>query len=313
MQNLITTGNTLTMSSREIADLVGSRTSSVNLSISRLLARGVIDVESTVFAKPEMRGGSITLGRAAKAYGIHRSSLYEAVERGRVPVRLNAKGQKEVSLADMDEVYGSPDTVAPLVRGVGHGAVSEYMLSKRNSLVVVAQLCPEFTARIVDRWQELEAQAGSPRELSRMDLIQLAFEAEKARLQLTVQVEEQASKIAHMENLFHEGMTIPQFCKGLNGVNVMQVCSFLESRNWLFNESKHSTRWRAASYARDRYLTEHQATITPHGSEPFTAFTPVLLKKGAIRLYDMYLNSELPMKKTWDGLFTHDKALRGAA
>ena len=29
---------------------------------------------------------------------------------------------------------------------------------KRDSLIVVAQLCPEFTARIIDRWQELEAQ-----------------------------------------------------------------------------------------------------------------------------------------------------------
>lgn len=28
---------------------------------------------------------------------------------------------------------------------------------KRDSIIVVAQLCPEFTARLVDRWQELEA------------------------------------------------------------------------------------------------------------------------------------------------------------
>lgn len=34
---------------------------------------------------------------------------------------------------------------------------TEYLLSKRDSLVLVAQNCPEFTARIVDRWQELEA------------------------------------------------------------------------------------------------------------------------------------------------------------
>ena len=33
-----------------------------------------------------------------------------------------------------------------------------YYVGKRDSYVVVAQLCPEFTARLVDRWQELEAQ-----------------------------------------------------------------------------------------------------------------------------------------------------------
>lgn len=33
---------------------------------------------------------------------------------------------------------------------------------KRDSIIVVAQLCPEFTARLVDRWQELEAQAAKP-------------------------------------------------------------------------------------------------------------------------------------------------------
>lgn len=32
-----------------------------------------------------------------------------------------------------------------------------YMLTKRDSYVVVAQLSPQFTARLVDRWQELEA------------------------------------------------------------------------------------------------------------------------------------------------------------
>ncbi|MFX0834533.1 phage antirepressor KilAC domain-containing protein [Escherichia coli] len=33
---------------------------------------------------------------------------------------------------------------------------------KRDSIIVVAQNCPEFTARIVDRWQELEKQVRKP-------------------------------------------------------------------------------------------------------------------------------------------------------
>ncbi len=63
----------------------------------------------------------------------------------------------------------------------------------------------------------------------------------------------------------------------------------------------------------DKYMTEHQHEVTRMEKNAFISYTPILLKKGAARLYDLYLAGELPMKKTWDGLFTHDKALRGAA
>lgn len=197
--------------------------------------------------------------------------------------------------------------------GAGSRPVEVYLVNKRDSFVVVAQLSPEFTAALVDRWQELEGQSSNAQPLTTIQILQIAMESEKARLMLTAQVEAQAEKIHSLENLFKEGMTHTQFCKGLNGVNVMQVGKFLEGRSWLYNESKSGLRFRVASYARDKYMTEHQHEVTPHGKEPFVSFTPVLLKKGAIRLYDLYLANELPMKKTWDGLFTHDKALRGAA
>lgn len=38
---------------------------------------------------------------------------------------------------------------------------------KRDSIIVVAQLSPEFTARLVDRWQELEAQLQSQPTLAK--------------------------------------------------------------------------------------------------------------------------------------------------
>jgi len=44
--------------------------------------------------------------------------------------------------------------------------VEQYVFSgpqgKRDSIIVVAQLSPEFTARLVDRWQELEAEVAKP-------------------------------------------------------------------------------------------------------------------------------------------------------
>jgi phage regulator Rha-like protein len=41
--------------------------------------------------------------------------------------------------------------------GAGSRPVEVYRVGKRDSYVVVARLSPEFTARLVDRWQELEA------------------------------------------------------------------------------------------------------------------------------------------------------------
>ena len=48
----------------------------------------------------------------------------------------------------------------PATREFNHNGniYTEYLLCKRDSLILVAQNCSEFTARIVDRWQELEAQ-----------------------------------------------------------------------------------------------------------------------------------------------------------
>jgi len=40
--------------------------------------------------------------------------------------------------------------------------VSVYLVGKRDSYIVVAQLSPEFTARLVDRWQELETGSQLP-------------------------------------------------------------------------------------------------------------------------------------------------------
>ena len=84
----------LTMSSREIAELVESRHDNVRRTMDTLQSKGLITITQTEEPTP---GG------------------------------------------------GKPVTV--------------YQVNKRDSYIVVAQLSPEFTARLVDRWQELEEQA----------------------------------------------------------------------------------------------------------------------------------------------------------
>ena len=67
---------------------------------------------------------------------------------------------------------------------------------KLDSITVVAQLCPEFTAAIVKRWYELE---GKNRELSRMEILQMALESEQQKLVLQQQLEIQAPKVAFVD------------------------------------------------------------------------------------------------------------------
>ncbi|QOQ76463.1 Rha family transcriptional regulator [Pseudomonas poae] len=200
---------------------------------------------------------------------------------------------------------------------------TEYLLDREHTDCLLTGYSAAMRMAVIKRWRELEGgrviatlpDFSNPAAAARAwaDEVEQKQAAEQARLQLSVEVQAQATKIHSLENLFKEGMTHTQFCKGLNGVNVMQVGKYLEARSWLYNESKSGLRHRVGSYARDKYMTEHQHEVTPHGKDPFISYTPVLLKKGAARLYDLYLAGELPMKKTWDGLFTHDKAVRGAA
>ena len=102
--------STLTMTSREIAELVESRHDSVIRCVDRLIERGVIQC----------------------------------------PPMANFK--------NINNVEGK-----------------EYLINKRDSYVVVAQLSPVFTAKLVDRWQELEEK--NVKQLSPMEMVILSAQA----------------------------------------------------------------------------------------------------------------------------------------
>lgn len=51
---------------------------------------------------------AFTLGRIAKLYGLHRSTVYEAVAKGRVSAGLDRNGQRVVELAEAIRVWGEP-------------------------------------------------------------------------------------------------------------------------------------------------------------------------------------------------------------
>jgi len=79
---------------------------------------------------------------------------------------------------------------------------TEYLLGKRDSLVLVAQNCPEFTARIVDRWQELESkQPALPDFNDPVAAARAWADVEEQRQIATAQLLEQEPKIKVYERL----------------------------------------------------------------------------------------------------------------
>lgn len=141
MMNTAIFNGKASMTSLEIAELVGSRHDSVKRAIERIAGRGVIPFPPMV-EKP-------TAGRPATYY------------------------------------------------------VFEGEQGKRDSIIVVAQLCPGFTARLVDRWRELEEQIRKP--MSEIEMVAaMALEAVRQQKRIT-QVEEKVSHVAETVEQIKKG------------------------------------------------------------------------------------------------------------
>lgn len=111
--------------------------------------------------------------------------------------------------------------------------VKEYRVSKRDSYIIVAQLSPEFTARLVDRWQELES--GQPVQALTVPTTlsgALRLAAEQAE-----QIESQAKQIEQQKPAveFVGRYVEATGSKGFREVAKLLRANEREFRNWLLD------------------------------------------------------------------------------
>ena len=164
--------------------------------------------------------------------------------------------------------------------------------------------------KVLERLRELESIEQPPVSIPTTLAEALRFAAEQADQIETLRLTHQNNtmKIDVLEQLLAAGVTATDFCRRLNGVNTMMVNGYLCDVGWLYEPVNAKTRWRVASYARDKYMAEKAFEVMPEGTDRFTAFNIVLLKAGAKRLVEMYMAGKLPMKKTWNEEYCHDLA-----
>ena len=147
-----------------------------------------------------------------------------------------------------------------------------YELNKRDSLVVVARLCPEFMAAVIDRWQELESQVVKPKELTNLEIFQLAVETEKANILLTEQLSIAAPKVNYYdkivvrENLLNASQ-VAQKLK-LSAVKLNKLLDELGVYNGAVKNSRIFKQWfvdKGFGFIRQTELGYSQAMFTLRG------------------------------------------------
>lgn len=198
---LITTNQSTTMSSREIAELTGKRHDNVTQLIRRLIADQILT--------PEIQELDYE----------HRGNIY-----------------------------------------------TQFQLVKRDSLVVVARLSPEFTAAVIDRWQELESNQAPAIPQTYAEALQLAADQAK-------QLELAAPKVAFVDNLVERDtlMTATQVGQK-HKISAVKLNKFLDDIGGVYNKSVKRGRAFTQSFIDKGYgelkQTEQgysQALFTPAG------------------------------------------------
>lgn len=141
---------------------------------------------------------------------------------------------------------------------------------KRDSIIVVAQLCPEFTAKLVDRWTELEAQAARPAVLSRMQLLTMALAAETELQGALAELEDSRETIGHLECKVEALDLIADangsFCltdtAKLLQMRRIDLEKELNAREWIYRRAG-TGRWRGHALRERQGLVTHKVERGP--------------------------------------------------
>lgn len=170
---------------------------------------------------------------------------------------------------------------------------TEYRLCKRDSYIVVAQLSPEFTARLVDRWDELERQVRQPVDIMKA-LDDPAFLRQALAIkndeveQLRAITSELAPKAVALDRLATaEGsLCLTDAAKSLQ-IRRADLIKQMERARWIYRRPGAKT-WLAYDVKRHAGLMEHKTTTVERedGSEKVVSQARIT-PKGLVKLAEV--------------------------
>ncbi|WP_258086937.1 phage antirepressor KilAC domain-containing protein [Xenorhabdus bovienii] len=144
---------------------------------------------------------------------------------------------------------------------------------KRGSIIVVAQLSPEFTARLVDRWQELENKLSQPQiPQSLPEALRLAADLAEQNAELEHKVEEMKPDVQALERIAKSdgSMCVTDAAKQLQ-VRPKVLFDLLKENHWIYRRIGSDVWTGYQDKIQTGYL-EHKVTVVMKndGSEKTT-------------------------------------------
>ncbi|WP_333670084.1 phage antirepressor KilAC domain-containing protein [Acinetobacter guillouiae] len=132
---------------------------------------------------------------------------------------------------------------------------------KLDSITVVAQLCPEFTAALVKRWYELENQ--KPRELTRLEILQIALQAEQENQVLHEKVEILEPKAKALDTIANtEGTYNIRECAKTIGIGERKLVDLLLKKKWIYREESGRLQPYATKRAEGIFINRPSPVVT---------------------------------------------------
>ncbi|HBD4972314.1 TPA: phage antirepressor KilAC domain-containing protein [Escherichia coli] len=163
-----------------------------------------------------------------------------------------------------------------LLRGV-EAYVFEGEQGKRDSIIVVAQLSPEFTARLVDRWRELEeAAVNIPKTLP--EALRLAADLAEQKMQLENQLAIAAPKVEFADRVGEaRGILIGNFAKVV-GIGPNKLFAWMRDHKILIASGSRRNVPMQEYMDRGYFTVKETAVNTNHGIQ--ISFTTKITGRG---------------------------------
>ena len=168
---------------------------------------------------------------------------------------------------------------------------TEFLSDKRDSLVVVARLSPEFTAAVIDRWQELEAQNNTPALPNFADPVQAArawADAMELQQKAIAQVAELQPKAQALDAITHAkgNSNIRDTAKAL-GAKQSDFISWCLKHGWLYRDDCE----RLKAYAnriQQGFMAQKSVLYRGSDSTERATMQPMFTPKGLTHLAKIY-------------------------